>query len=152
MCIRDRKKWVTLFLLTVNVWLLLTSLKACDWSGHIFGASASPRFLTKKLAMSPSSTLHGGQHDTKHVTFELLMHAAFIRGRRNLGLYAWTSSYYCSKRLVRAFDRTARASGISCIYIRSICFVYTYVRVPGMICICMYVCICLLYTSPSPRD
>ena len=27
--------------------------------------------------MSPSSTVHGGQHDTKYVTFELLMHAAF---------------------------------------------------------------------------
>ena len=28
--------------------------------------------------MSPSSTVHGGQHDTKYVTFELLMHAAFV--------------------------------------------------------------------------
>ena len=63
---------------TVNAYLLLTSLKVCDWSGHIFGASASPRSLTKKLAMSPSSTVHGGQHDTKYVTFELLMHAAFV--------------------------------------------------------------------------
>ena len=34
--------------------------------------------LTKKLAMSPSSTVHGRQHDAKHVTFELLMHAAFV--------------------------------------------------------------------------
>ena len=61
-----------------NAWLLLTSLKACDWSGHIFGASARPRFLTKKLAMSSSSTVHGGQHDTKHATFELLLQAAFV--------------------------------------------------------------------------
>ena len=30
------------------------------------------------MAMSPSSTVHGGQHDTKYVTFELLMHAAFL--------------------------------------------------------------------------
>ena len=66
------------FLPTVNAYLFLTSLKVCDWSGHIFGASASPRSLTKKLAMSPSSTVHGGQHDTKYVTFELLMHAAFV--------------------------------------------------------------------------
>ena len=29
-------------------YLLLTSLKVCDWSGQIFGASASPRSLTKK--------------------------------------------------------------------------------------------------------
>ena len=28
--------------------------------------------------MSPSSTVHGGQHDTKYVTFELRMHAAFV--------------------------------------------------------------------------
>ena len=37
-------------------------------------------------SMSPSSTaVHGGQHDTKYVTFELLLHAAFIRGSRNWG-------------------------------------------------------------------
>ena len=40
--------------------------------------SASPRSLTKKLAMSFSSTVHGGQHDTKYVKFELLLHAAFV--------------------------------------------------------------------------
>ena len=28
--------------------------------------------------MPPSSTVHGGQHDTKHVTFELLLRAAFV--------------------------------------------------------------------------
>ena len=28
--------------------------------------------------MPPSSTVHGGQHDTKYVTFELLMHAALV--------------------------------------------------------------------------
>ena len=27
--------------------------------------------------MSPSSTVHGGQHDAKYATFELLLHAAF---------------------------------------------------------------------------
>ena len=56
----------------------MTALKACDWSGHIFSASASPRSLTKKLATSPSSTVHGGQHDTKYVTLEFLLHAAFV--------------------------------------------------------------------------
>ena len=30
------------------------------------------------MAMSPSSTVHGGQHDTKYVTFELLRYAAFV--------------------------------------------------------------------------
>ena len=28
--------------------------------------------------MSPSSTVHGGQHDIKYVTFELLLQAAFV--------------------------------------------------------------------------
>ena len=28
--------------------------------------------------MSPSSAVHGGQHDTKYVTFELLLRAAFV--------------------------------------------------------------------------
>ena len=59
-------------------YLLLASLKVCDWPGHIFGATASPRSLTKKLAMSTSSTVHSGQHDTKYVTLALLMHAAFV--------------------------------------------------------------------------
>ena len=69
-------------------YLLLTSVKVCDWSGHLFGVrSASPRPLTKKLAMSPSSTVHGGQLDNKYVTFELLVHAAFVADEI-LGLYA----------------------------------------------------------------
>ena len=28
--------------------------------------------------MSPSSTVYGGQHDTKYETFELILHAAFV--------------------------------------------------------------------------
>ena len=57
---------------------MLTSLQACDWSAQIFGASSNPRSLTKKMAKPPSSTIHGGQHDTKYVTFELLLDAAFV--------------------------------------------------------------------------
>ena len=30
------------------------------------------------MATSPPSTVYGGQHDTKYVTFELLTHAAFV--------------------------------------------------------------------------
>ena len=33
---------------------------------------------SKKMATSLYSIVHGGQHDTKYVTFELLMHAAFV--------------------------------------------------------------------------
>ena len=32
----------------------------------------------KKVAMSSSSTVHGGQYDAKYVTFEYLLHAAFV--------------------------------------------------------------------------
>ena len=53
-------------------------MKACDWSGHLFGNGASPRPLDKKLATPPSSTVYGGQHGTKYVAFELLLHAAFM--------------------------------------------------------------------------
>ena len=56
----------------------MISSNACDRSGHTLGASATVLALTKKLAVSPSSTVHGGQHDTKNATFELLMHAAFV--------------------------------------------------------------------------
>ena len=72
----SRKKRVIVFLSTVNAYQYLTSLEV--WSGHIFGASASPRSLTKKLVMPPSSTALGGQHNTKNVTFELLVHAPFV--------------------------------------------------------------------------
>ena len=30
------------------------------------------------MAISPSSTVHGGQHDTNYVAIELLMHAAVV--------------------------------------------------------------------------
>ena len=39
---------------------------------------ARPEKKEKKLAVSPSSTVHGGQHDTKYVIFELLLHAAVV--------------------------------------------------------------------------
>ena len=53
-----------------KVCLLLAFFEACVWSGHLFAASARPRASTKKLAMSPSSAVHGGQYNAKHVTFE----------------------------------------------------------------------------------
>ena len=68
------KKTAIFFLPTENAHVLLT----CDWSRHIFGASSSPRPSPKKMAMSLSSTVHGGQRDTKYVASELLMHAAFV--------------------------------------------------------------------------
>lgn len=37
--------------------------------------------------MPPSSTVHGGEYDLKAVTFELVLHAALIRGSRKLGRF-----------------------------------------------------------------
>ena len=56
---RKKKSWVIFFsshfffLPTVNAYQYLTFLKVCDWSGHNFGASASPRSLTKKCLFHP---------------------------------------------------------------------------------------------------
>ena len=68
------KEWVVCFFLAVDAHLLLISLKVCDWSGHIFGASP----VLVPHHDSGYLTVHVGEHDTKYVTFELLMHAAFV--------------------------------------------------------------------------
>ena len=72
---RLETKWVKEKVPTVNFWLILTSVKACDWSGHIFDASAIPGSFTKLAC---------------HIRVAI---ACGIRGWRNLGFYAWTSSY-----------------------------------------------------------
>ena len=58
--------------------ILLTCLKVCDWSGHIFGASASPRSWTKKEWLCHPLQLFMAVSLIRNVTFELLMHAAFV--------------------------------------------------------------------------
>ena len=40
------------------------------------------KVLTKRLAVSHSSTVHCGQHDTKYVSFELVLPAAFVADER----------------------------------------------------------------------
>ena len=76
----SEKKWVIFFLPTVNVYLLLTSSKVCDWSGHIFGASASPRSFNKKKGSHPLPLFMAASmvSNTRYVTFELFMHAAIM--------------------------------------------------------------------------
>ena len=54
----------------VDAWLMLNSLKAGEWSGHIFAPGASPKPFNKILGMSPSSAVHGGQYDPTYVTLE----------------------------------------------------------------------------------
>ena len=57
--------------------VLLAFWKARGWSGYVFAASANPETSSKKLAMSPSSTVYGRQCATKYVTFEQILQAAF---------------------------------------------------------------------------
>ena len=97
---RSEKKMCHFFFLAkVNAWLLLTSLKACDWPKHIFGASASPtKVLNKKkgrchplplLFMAVSNYTRWSEvYDIR-----VAIIACGIRGWRNLGFYAWTSSH-----------------------------------------------------------
>ena len=68
------------FLRAVNVYwyLLLTSLKVCDWSGHIFDDSASPRSLTKNWLCHPLPLFMAVSMIPKYLAFESLMHAAFV--------------------------------------------------------------------------
>ena len=56
---------------------IIDIFEACDWSGHILGASASPRSLTKNRLCHPLP-VQGCQHDTKYVALELLLHATFV--------------------------------------------------------------------------
>ena len=58
-----------------GVWLVGT---------HLRRYTASPMSLTTNW-LSLSSTVHGSQRDTEYVTFNLLLHAAFIRGWQNIG-------------------------------------------------------------------
>ena len=73
-----RKKMLIIFFFLPKRLIILYRFEGLWWSGHIFDASASPRSLNKKQAMSPSSTVHGGQYDTTYVTVELILHAALV--------------------------------------------------------------------------
>ena len=42
-----------------NTWFFFVFVKARSWSGHIVDATDSPRFWTKKLAMSPGFPVRG---------------------------------------------------------------------------------------------
>ena len=73
-------------------YLLLTALKVCDWPGHIFGASAGPRSLTKKTGYV--AFFHCSWQSAWYQICDIrVANACGIRGWRSLGFYAWTSSY-----------------------------------------------------------
>ena len=78
---RREKEVSYIFPSTVNGWLSLNSLKACDWAGRIVGACASPRSSTKTNGYATLFNymfVHGGQYDTKYVTSEFLLRTAFV--------------------------------------------------------------------------
>ena len=80
----QKQKWFVYFLPTVNAYLLLTSLKVCDWSGHIFGASASPRSLT--IFFGYVTLFHCPWRSAWYQICEIRdAIACAIRGWRNLG-------------------------------------------------------------------
>ena len=59
-------------------YILLTSLKVSVIGRDTFSVITPILGPSQKMSMPPSSTVHGGQHDTKYVAFQLLMHAAFV--------------------------------------------------------------------------
>ena len=100
-----RKKWeIYRFSSSWNAWLLLTSLKACDWSGHMFGASANPRSFTKILAMFVTLFRCSWRSAWYQICGIRVAIACGIRGWRNLGWYAWTKD----RTRVHRTDRTSK--------------------------------------------
>ena len=75
--VQKQKRKLILFLLP-NRLIILYLFEGMWFSHYIFDASASPESFRNIVAMSPSSTVHGGQYDTKYVTVELILHAAFV--------------------------------------------------------------------------
>ena len=77
---RSGRKRLTTIDLYKGLWL----------SEHIVGASASPR------------SSYGGQHDTKYMTFELLLYAVFV-AHESLSWYAWNRPYriFCGANVNR---------------------------------------------------
>ena len=55
-------------------------MKAYGRWGHFFGTAVIEPVLgpEENLAMSPSPTVHGGQHGTKYDTCDKILHATFV--------------------------------------------------------------------------
>ena len=65
------------------------------------------------MAVSRSSTVDGGQHDTKYVTFELLMHAAFVADEIWGVMLEPARTCIIRRRTLPSF-RAKSAGGIAC--------------------------------------
>ena len=89
--VQKKKKCLFFVLPTVNAYQYLTSLKVCDWSGHIYGASGSPRSFTKKDGYV--TLLHCPWRSAWYQICDIrVAHACGFRVWRKLGIYAWNSS------------------------------------------------------------
>ena len=89
-----KKNWKKMLSFLRKRLAIIDLFEGCDWSRYISGASASPRPFTNKMGMSPSSTVHDDMHNTNYTVYDIRVAIACgIRGWRNLGWYAWTSSY-----------------------------------------------------------
>ena len=86
------KMWENMFSSYGNAWLLLTSLRFCDWSGHFIGARISPRSLAKRTGCV--TLFHWSWRSTWFQACGIRVAiACVIRGRRNHVWYAWITSY-----------------------------------------------------------
>ena len=106
------------------------NMKVCDWSGHIFGASASPRSLTKKMAIHRLPLLLMAVSmipNTRYVTFELIKHAALVADERGFmvepargfvfSLFLFCLSYCLSHHLSPGEDTTATRWGRTTVFL-----------------------------------
>ena len=85
-----RKKCGKIFYSYGIAWLLLASLKACDWSGHIFGASANRRSLKKRVCHSLPLFVVSMIYQICGIRVAI---ACGIVADKSLGWHSWTSSY-----------------------------------------------------------
>ena len=60
-----------------RVFQFQNNLNGADWSRHIFVHSATVMALNQYLAMSPSSSVHCGQYDTRYATIGCVLRKAF---------------------------------------------------------------------------
>ena len=103
-----------------NTLPFLAFLMACGRYGHVITTSTDPRSWERK-AMSPSSTVHWGQYDTKYLVCNIRIDGASgIRGGENfIRLVSWTSSYQPRDRNTR--NRTRRYYNLLARILRATC-------------------------------
>ena len=64
-----------------RVFQFQNDLKGADWSRHIFVHRVTATAFRKNPAMSPSSSVHCGQYNTKYATIGCVLRKAFADDR-----------------------------------------------------------------------